>query len=87
MDCEKYTLAPSLVVDKARKLANVGLYLQALEMLQRNCVEARVYPTWVEMSIPRPTEKRQRGYFKKGHSVRGGRGVKKSANVITQTQP
>lgn len=72
MDCEKYTLAPSVIVDKARKLANVGLHAQALELLQRNCVEARVYPTWVEMSIPRPPQKQQ-GYLKKGHTIRRGR--------------
>lgn len=65
MECETYTLAPSVVVSKARKLADVGLYEQALQMLQRNCVEASVYPTRVEMSIPRVPEK-QRG-FKKGN--------------------
>ena len=67
-------LAPSVVVEKARRLAESGLYSQALEMLQRNCVEARVYPTWVEMAIPRPAKKAE-GYLKKGHTVR--RGVKR----------
>jgi hypothetical protein len=67
MECEKYTLAPSIVVDKARKLAEAGLFQQALEMLQRNCIEARVYPTRVEMGIPRTAERR-RG-FEKGNTV------------------
>jgi hypothetical protein len=67
LDCEKYTLAPSVVVDKARKLAEAGLYAQALEVLQRNCVEANVYPTHVEMSIPRASNK-NRG-FQKGNVI------------------
>ena len=45
MECETYTLAPSVVVDKARQLASVGLHIQALELLQRNAIEAKVYPT------------------------------------------
>lgn len=76
MSPETYTLAPSIVVAKARKLAEAGLYTQALEMLQRNCVEASVYPTWVEMSIPRIPERR-RG-FEKGNRL----GRRKAANAI-----
>lgn len=72
MSPETYILAPSVVADKARKLAEVGLHQQALEMLQRNCVEARVYPTYVEMSIPREPKKSQ-GYLKKGHKIRSSR--------------
>jgi len=64
MDCETYTLAPSVIAEKARKLADVGLYVQALELLQRNCVEARIYPTHVEMAMPR-TPVRKRGFTKK----------------------
>jgi hypothetical protein len=71
MNCETYTLAPSIVVDKGRKLYSAGLYAQALEVLRRNCVEARVYPTWVEMSVPRQIKK-VGGQFQKGHSVRRG---------------
>jgi hypothetical protein len=74
MDCETYTLVPSIVAEKARKLKGAGLYEQALDLLRRNCVEARVYPTHVDMSIPRPADK-AKARFQKGHSIR--RGVKK----------
>jgi len=63
MDCEIYTLAPSVIAEKAHKLADAGLYTQALELLQRNCIEARVYPTRVEMIVPR-TAARKRGLTK-----------------------
>lgn len=67
MECETYTLAPPVVVSKARKLAETGLYAQALELLQRNCVEAKVYPTCVEMSVPRL--RKNPGCFKKGNTT------------------
>lgn len=72
MDHDKYTLAPSVIADRARKLAEVGLYQQALELLQRNCVEAHVYPTRVEMSIPRAGKKRDY-HLKPGHLIRKGK--------------
>lgn len=49
MDHETYILAPSTIVDKARRLRDAGLYQQALELLERNHVEMDVYPTRVEM--------------------------------------
>lgn len=76
MDCETYTLAPSVIADKARQLHSVGLHAQALALLQRNCVEARVYATYVEMSIPRPEKKPNKSHWKKGQSPR--KGVKKT---------
>lgn len=51
-NCDTYILAPSRVVDKARKLASAGLYKQALDLLERNRVEVDVYPTRVEMRLP-----------------------------------
>ena len=81
MNCETYTLAPSVVASKARKLAENGLYAQALELLQRNCVEAKVYPTWVEMSVPRVGAKTGHR-LQKGHSIR--RGVKKEIGAPMQ---
>lgn len=59
MTCETYILAPSVVLDKARTLAGVGLYKQALEMLERNVVEVDVYPTRVEMRLPSEAKHRQ----------------------------
>lgn len=59
MDHETYILAPSKIVDKARQLASAGLYRQALELLNRNQVIAEVYPTRVEMSVPKETEQRR----------------------------
>lgn len=53
MDTETYILAPSVIADKARQLHSVGLHRQALELLQRNCVEASVYPTHVQMKLAR----------------------------------
>lgn len=44
MDAETYTLAPSIVVDKARRLHEAGLHEQALAMLTRNQVVVDVYP-------------------------------------------
>jgi len=67
MEKETYTLAPSIVAEKAHRLADAGLYQQALDMLQRNCVEAHVYATRVEMSIPRLPEKRHG--FQKGNAL------------------
>jgi hypothetical protein len=49
---ETYTLAPSVVVEKARRLAAQGLHKQALELLERNHIEVDVYPTRVEMRLP-----------------------------------
>lgn len=60
MDHETYILAPSQVVDKARQLANAGLYQQALELLNRNQVIAEVYATRVEMRVPQETETKRR---------------------------
>jgi hypothetical protein len=51
MDSETYTLAPSVIADKARSLASQGLYQQALELLERNRVIAEVHPTYVEMRL------------------------------------
>jgi hypothetical protein len=82
MEYETYTLAPSIVVEKARRLRDAGLYEQALDLLRRNCVEAHVYPTHVDMSIPRPAEK-VKARFEKGHSVR--RGVKKQPESMEQS--
>jgi len=78
MECETYTLAPSDVAEKAKRLAHAGLYAQALDLLQRNCIEAQVYPTRVEMHIPRP--RKSTGHrLQKGHGIR--RGIKKEAEV------
>lgn len=51
MDAETYTLAPSIIADKARRLAASGLHQQALELLQRNCVVAEIHATHVEMRL------------------------------------
>ena len=56
MDYETYTLAPSVVVEKARQLASQGLHKQALDLLERNHIEVDVYPTRVEMRLPREME-------------------------------
>lgn len=51
MNCETYVLAPSAIAEKARRLADNGLYEQALRLLRANSVEATVYPTRVEMKL------------------------------------
>ena len=51
MDAETYTLAPSIIADRARKLAASGLHQQALDLLQRNCVLAEIHATHVEMRL------------------------------------
>lgn len=49
---ETYIMAPTIIVTKARELYNVGLYEQALELLNRNKVIFDVYPTHVETRLP-----------------------------------
>lgn len=63
---ESYTLVPSVIAAKAHRLADAGLYEQALELLERNCVIAEVYPTRVEMLVPRPPINK-RGFQKNGN--------------------
>jgi hypothetical protein len=46
---ETYILAPTKIVAKAKELYKKGLYEQALDLLENNCVVADVYPTKVEM--------------------------------------
>lgn len=60
MDAETYTLAPSVVVEKARRLYDAGLYKQALDMLMRNQVVVDVYPTHVEMRLAKEMNNRRR---------------------------
>lgn len=49
LEKETYIMAPSIIASKARKLAEVGLYKQALDLLQRNVVEYDIYPHRVEV--------------------------------------
>jgi len=51
MSSETYVLAPSKIATKARELASLGLYKEALELLGRHCVQAVIYPTRVEMRM------------------------------------
>lgn len=53
MTTETYLLAPSRIADRARQLASTGLYEQALQLLSKNCVEATVNATSVEMRLAR----------------------------------
>jgi hypothetical protein len=46
---ETFILAPTRIADRARQLANVGLFEKALLLLQRNAVEYDVYPYKVEV--------------------------------------
>lgn len=65
MDAETYILAPSQIADRARQLAGTGLYQQALDLLTRNCVEASIYPTRVEMKMA--TEHQRKYKFQQGN--------------------
>lgn len=76
MNCESYTLAPSVVVDKARRLYEAGLYKQALDMLTRNQVVVDVYPTHVEMRLAKEMDNKREqdkfvGAWRTGRHFRG----------------
>ena len=77
MEHETYTLAPSVVVEKARQLASHGLHKQALDLLERNHLEVDVYPTRVEMRLPREMECRAQRERMLGNQ----RGVKTRAKL------
>lgn len=60
---ETYVLVPKRILERARALAQNGLYDRALELLERNKLEFDVYDTFMRMRMP---EAKQRSYhFKK----------------------
>ena len=63
---ETYVMVPTTIAAKAKQLAGVGLFSQALEILERNRVEFDVYPTRVEMRLPQPV---RAGRFQKGNTI------------------
>lgn len=49
---ETYVLAPAAVIKKARRLANIGSYEQALNLLQKNSIEYIVHPYGITAKVP-----------------------------------
>lgn len=66
---EVYYMAPSVIVDQAKKLKNNELYEQALDLLNRNLVRFDVFPTHIDVQIP--TERKKEIEAKKGQLIRG----------------
>lgn len=62
---ETVTLAPGVVVEKALYLKNLGMYKQALELLQENCIQFDVYDTRVEAKLPAVARQSRKYHFQR----------------------
>lgn len=49
---ETITLAPSIVVRKAKLLREIGAYDSALKILEENKIEFDIYATHMEVNMP-----------------------------------